>query len=269
MVHQVQLARLNRVLGPDYNLECLEAPFPSQAGPGVLPFFDGCGPFKRWIKGTASVTEMKAGTTTNALPVEVEDLVRNAVNRISSSGGKVIGLIGFSQGTRVIAGLLKSSEIVKTLKQKDPAALEGKNLDWCDWTFGISVCGSYPPALLAPSVTAALASSSLSEEEKKEVLESKITMPVFHVQGAQDEWKWASALLLENCYDIQEGKSVMKEWEMGHHYPTQPEESEEIAQWVAETVEAAAKTAKPYQGLDGSSGENGAEMSQGYVQNNL
>lgn len=216
----------------------LAAPFPSQAGPGVLPFFDGCGPFKRWIKVTATVTEMKNGSSTNALPTEVEDLVRTAVKRIQASGGRVAGLIGFSQGTRVVAGLLKCAEIIKVLKQKDEAALAGKDLDWCNWGFAISVCGSYPPPLLAPSVTAVLAASSLSETEQKELIGSKITTPVFHVQGEQDEWKWASELLIENCYDVQEGKSVVKEWTMGHHYPVQVEESEEIGQWASQTTKA-------------------------------
>ncbi|QRD06366.1 hypothetical protein JI435_307880, partial [Parastagonospora nodorum SN15] len=48
-VHTVQLARLMRLLRPHFDVESLEAPFASPAGPGVLPFFDGCGPFYRWL----------------------------------------------------------------------------------------------------------------------------------------------------------------------------------------------------------------------------
>jgi hypothetical protein len=199
----------------------------------VLPFFDGCGPFKRWIRTTATVSEMNNGTSTNVMPSEVEDLVRSTVYRIRSSGGNVVGIIGFSQGTRVVAGLLRCAEIVKALKQNGEAV---DGLDWCDWTFGISICGSYPPPLIAPSVSAALEASKLSETEKKELLEKKIVTPTFHVLGTQDEWKWAGDILIERCYEVAEGKSTVKVLDIGHYYPVQPGENEEIGAWVTKVV---------------------------------
>jgi hypothetical protein len=83
-------------------------PFPSAAGPGILPFFEGCGPYKRWVPPTekSSANATKVGEGPSSMPVEVEDLVRTTVQNIKSKGGHVVGLIGFSQGTRVVAGLL-------------------------------------------------------------------------------------------------------------------------------------------------------------------
>ena len=62
------------------------------------------------MQSTVTISDMKAGNSTNAMSPEVEDLVRTTVKRINSSGGKVVGLIGFSQGTKVVAGLLKGTE---------------------------------------------------------------------------------------------------------------------------------------------------------------
>jgi hypothetical protein len=45
------------------------------------------------------------------MPIEVENLVRTTVEKVRAKGGKVVGTIGFSQGTRVAAGLLRGSEI--------------------------------------------------------------------------------------------------------------------------------------------------------------
>jgi hypothetical protein len=72
----------------------------------------------------------------------------------------------------------------------------------------------------------------MSEEERKELLAKKIELPTFHVQGLQDEWKWAGQGLIDGWYEIGEGKSVVRHWEQGHLYPVKPEESEEIGDWM-------------------------------------
>jgi hypothetical protein len=180
---------------------------------------------------------MKRGDSTDEMPGEVEEVVKEAVRRIRSQGGKVVGLIGFSQGTKVVAGLLKGTEIVRQMREKGDS-VEG--LEWCDFSFGLSVCGSYPPPLFPPSVVSALSSSSTSSE----MLKSKISSPAFHVQGLQDEWHWAGQGLIGNWYEVAEGKSEVRAWEMGHHYPVKPEESEEIGAWMVEQLkgrEAAAQ----------------------------
>jgi hypothetical protein len=80
------------------------APFTSNAGPGILPFFDGCGPFKRWLHSSVTIEAMKKGDSTDEMPDEVEAVVKEAVEKVKREGGKVVGLIGFSQGTKVVAG---------------------------------------------------------------------------------------------------------------------------------------------------------------------
>ena len=165
---------------------------------------------------------MRAGTSTSLLPLEVESLVRSTVTRIRASGGSVIGLIGFSQGTKVVAGLLRASEILSSRSLSQPEH------DWCDFKFGISVCSSYPPPLLPASIC-----EGLGEEEKVK----KIETPTFHVLGTQDEWMWAGRGLVDGYYEVGEGRAEVVEWDMGHHYPTRPEESERIGAWMMGVME--------------------------------
>jgi hypothetical protein len=159
------------------------------------------------------------------MAAEVEDVVRNAVQRIRSEGGKVVGLIGFSQGTKVVAGLLKATEIRRALSAN---GLDTSDLDWCDFPFGLSICGSYPPPLLPSSIL------SLTQDEA--LLNRKISIPTLHVLGLQDEFHWAGQELISKWYEVGEGKSVVREWEMGHHYPIKQEETEEIGKWMVEVL---------------------------------
>lgn len=163
------------------------------------------------------------------MPSEVEELVRSTVKRIRDSGGEVVGLIGFSQGTRVVTGLLKCAEIVAALKKNGEDVEE---LDWCDWGFGITICGSAPPPFIAQSVSAAMNASKLSEDEKKELLDSKIAIPSYHILGNQDEFKGVGERLIEQCYEVAEGKSTVKEVDIGHFYPIQQAENEQLGKWA-------------------------------------
>src|SRR5690242_14191582 len=99
------------------------------------------GPYFRWLPASEKTTldSMKSGTGLSVMPPEVESLIRTTIERIRNEGGKVVGLVGFSQGTKLVAGLLRGSEIRRTLGSQEE--------DWLDFEFGLSICGSYPPPL--------------------------------------------------------------------------------------------------------------------------
>ena len=161
---------------------------------------------------------------------QVVDLVRDTVQRITASGGKVAGLIGFSQGTKVVAGLLKGSGLRAALAEKGE---DVSDLAWCNFSFGVVVCGSYPPPLVPQDAVAKVEKAAgLSEQEKKELLERKISTPAFHVLGTQDEYLWAGEALINGFFEVGEGKSEVRKWDMGHHYPVQAEETEELGEWM-------------------------------------
>ena len=255
--HRVQLARLNQKINKEFNIYYVQgtchhhyfymyfaipippqnsilevdikltrqAPFRSPAGPGILPYFEGCGPYYRWVHTPVSISEMAKGTSSNALAPEVEILVRSIVLKIRSAGGRVVGLLGFSQGTKVVAGLLRASE----LRDKTCAETE-----YLDFAFGISICGSFAPPLFPQSVAGLVRAEGRVEE-----LKGKICIPTFHVLGNQDQWKWAGKTLIEGYFEEDEGLSVVREWEQGHVHPVQKEDNDELARWMVTTMKKA------------------------------
>lgn len=172
---------------------------------------------------------MKSGSSTPEMSKEVERLIRDAVNRITSSGGRVVGLIGFSQGTKVVAGLLRGAQIRREVGARGEQWLES-------FHFALSVCGSYSPPLLPTSVLKLPEFASKGDDEKARLLSVKITAPVLHVQGEQDEWKWAGDELISGNYEEGEGRSVVERWDMGHHYPQRLEESDRMKDWLVEQL---------------------------------
>ena len=89
---------------------------------------------------------------------------------------------------------------------------------------------------LPPSLLKLPELASKNDEEKGELLSKKIAFPVLHIMGEQDEWKWAGEALVSGHYEIGEGKSVVENWDMGHHYPARPEESERMNDWLVEQL---------------------------------
>ncbi|KAF2824738.1 hypothetical protein CC86DRAFT_46276 [Ophiobolus disseminans] len=221
LCHTIQLARLTRVIKDHVNIESLQAPFPSAAGPGILPYFDDCGPFFRWLppSQTASISAMRDGTSTHLMPPEVVSLIKSTVESLRAKGSRVIGVIGFSQGTKIVAGLLRASELRATYNIPDH--------DWCDFAFGISVCDSYPPGLVPEEVL------KLVPEGKGE---GRIARPTMHVLGGKDEWMWAGEAMVEKEYEVKEGGSTVLVCEdMGHVYPM-GEDCERVGRWVVEVL---------------------------------
>ncbi|GKT85795.1 oxidoreductase [Colletotrichum tofieldiae] len=121
-IFQIQLIRLSRFV-------FLDGPIETEPGPGVLPVFEGCGPYYRWVSDDPSspAEELQQQKET------AMELLKMAVRR----GHGVLA------GARAAASLLLE-------QQRQPFA--PNNL------FGVFLCGTYPPfvpdddKILAPSV---------------------------------------------------------------------------------------------------------------------
>ncbi|KAL8724354.1 MAG: hypothetical protein Q9181_006865, partial [Wetmoreana brouardii] len=94
-IFNIQTRRLQRALAKHFRFVFVDAPFECPAGPGVLPFFEGLGPYRRWIDENGSD----------------EDKVRPLIRKtIAEDGGNFVGVLGFSQGARLALGLLHEKE---------------------------------------------------------------------------------------------------------------------------------------------------------------
>ncbi|KAH6713086.1 hypothetical protein BKA61DRAFT_69337 [Leptodontidium sp. MPI-SDFR-AT-0119] len=86
---------------PQFSFHYLNAPFPSPPGPGVLPFFEG--PYYTWVR--ASSLTSKSDIT----------IVRTLFQKTIAEH-TFVGVLAFSQGGLVAAGLLRDEVLGKGLR---------------------------------------------------------------------------------------------------------------------------------------------------------
>jgi hypothetical protein len=248
LLYTPQIPSLNSVISPTHCPDRANPPLTQRkigpiegpAGPGILPFFDGCGPFYRWAPANETLSTSATAEYAEMVPA-VSNLVEAAVNRARVRGSKVVGVIGFSMGTRVVAGLLKASQMRRALQKEGvwggPA--------WLDFSFGVTMCSSFPPLLVPAIAIEAVRTSGLDEARQKEILEARITIPALHVLGGEDEWLYAGKLLVQSAYEVdiqpmkqvEKGKNGVYEFKMGHQYPVEPKDTLKVANWIVGTWE--------------------------------
>ncbi|OLN87541.1 Esterase LovG 3 [Colletotrichum chlorophyti] len=121
-IFQIQLIRLQRFLEPHFEFVYMDGPMETEPGPGVLPVFEGCGPYWRWVSDDPATP-----------PEEFQRQKDAAVELIKvymQQTGPYVGLVGFSQGARAAASLL--------LEQQRQPFVDNS-------LFGVFLCGTYPP----------------------------------------------------------------------------------------------------------------------------
>ncbi len=202
MIFSIQTRKLQHSLRQYFRFVFVDGPFESIPGPGVMPYFEGCEPFWRWVK------------TAGRKDIEVR---RNLRKTLQDEGGPFVGVLGFSQGARLAAGIL--------LEQQEKGQVEGQKL-----RFAVCVNGTYPALILAedssptshPTVDAELS-------EWDETYNLHIRLPSVHIHGDQDPYVHGSRLLAR-CFDPQTAKVF--EFENGHHLPTSTFDTERVAEEI-------------------------------------
>jgi predicted esterase len=192
-IFKIQTIRIQRALSSHFEFVFLDAPFECGPGPGVVPVFEGCGPYFSWIttKGQAEK------------PERTRDLIERCLEAQREKDGRgFIGVLGFSQGARVAAGLLLEHQ----LRKKHDG--ESSGLD-----FGVFMNGTCPPL-----------TSGLSDLERTE----QIDFFTLSVLGIQDPWREdGRRLYSQHCNRDQ---AVLMEFDVGHRLPLLEEDTARIAE---------------------------------------
>ena len=194
-IFTIQTIRLQRELSQQFRLVFLDAPFEVPPGPGVLPVFEGLGPYLAWTKHGDKSAE-RAEETTRVLQ-------RAIAEQISTTGKHFVGVMGFSEGARVASGLLL---------QQEQQELEGKQKRENGFLFGIFLMGTSPP--LMPN------SPSLDGVQR-------ISIPTLHVLGTDDPWRESSRRLWQNYSEPAFARLI--ELPAGHHLPVPAEDTRQVA----------------------------------------
>ncbi|KAH9222938.1 serine hydrolase-domain-containing protein [Leptodontidium sp. 2 PMI_412] len=207
-IFNIQTIRLQRALSASFEFVFIDAPFESPPGPGVMPVFEGCGPFYRWTKLGG-----------DDMPDETKKLIADVLARRDKN---FVGIIGFSQGAKLAAGVCLEQQIraSKTADVKRLGLLK----------FAVFLNGTSPPL-----------TSMLTAEEKGEL----IRIPSVHVVGLQDPWREESAALFEDSFDKKNSKKI--EFDLGHRLPTAEKDTALIVNEISRMYrETAGRTQRYY-----------------------
>lgn len=194
-IFALQTARLRRLLDDSFEFVFVDAPFETPAGPGVLPVFEGRGPFYAW--------KWTTGIGGNAM-VETTATIDEAIKtQIRITGEAFVGVMGFSQGGTLAAGILLRQQAGLTKKS---------DLTHGAFRFGVCLMSSCPPLLIGG--------------EDPDQLDP-IQLPTLHVVGKRDKIALMSRdMCCRYCDPLQ---SSMVEVDAAHHLPSSPGDILKIA----------------------------------------
>ena len=131
-IFNIQAIRLSRILRLHFELVFVDGFIDTGPGPGVLPFFEGMEPYKRWLTDTVGQEERPWS-----------DLERLA--EIFNSKGPFVGVIGLSQGANAATHLSRGLE--QRGQQLEFAALFGGTVP-----FRLEVNTDRWPELIKPTI---------------------------------------------------------------------------------------------------------------------
>ena len=188
-----------------FDFQFLDAPWESPPGPGVLPTFADAGPYYRWARWYES---------------EDGDLLKQRLrSKLQEPGGTWVGLLGFSQGGRLAAGLLWDQE-------------RGKLDDFLpglDFKFGVFVGASYPVLHLSHGPKGSFNERDSKEYDPKYL--HSIHVPSVHVQGQQDH-VLPAAKLMAQCFDPNMAKILTPN--IPHQMPLEEDENKALCDAILE-----------------------------------
>lgn len=189
---KIQCSPIQRALKSTLEFVYFDAPFPRSAGPGILPGFKDDGPFKTWFKTGEEGKELSDGS---GYDYYEHDGIERVLKMMKAKGEahEWVGVLGFSQGTRVAGGLLLN-------QQRRVEAGEKMELDL---KFGVLCMGG-----AAPMQSKSLHGSCRDVERKEALLtllcvgsleeiygisstteldtEERIFVPTLHLHGLKD-----------------------------------------------------------------------------------
>lgn len=195
LIFKIQTRRLQHALRPHFHFVFVDAPFDSGPGPGVLPVFADCGPYYSWMHYPNQLLGQQRS----------RQVIKEA---IAKDGGEFVGVLGFSQGGRMTAGLLADLQ-------------GGEEGGLPRWRFGVCLCASYPPLSMEWARKEARGEvwkgkSDWHGEVREVGKEEIIHVRSVHVRGTLDKHCEKGRRLVKY---FDKGMVADMEFVMGHHLP--------------------------------------------------
>lgn len=204
-VFKIQTRRLYWVLEKQFRFVFAQAPIEGTPGHGMLPVFASCAPFYRWVTRRFKAGESDIEGTPQS---EVEAIDKILFDVMEANGGvdTFKGVIGFSQGARLVAGLLLRQKI----EERDLGASKTK------FAFGIMIGGPFPPIALSETVDPA---------DYKLLTE----IPTVHAWGRDDHVRPGCEELWKTC---ESDHCFQMDFTGGHHLPLKDVEAKDLCDLI-------------------------------------
>lgn len=227
-IFRMQCRVLERALSGSFRLIYADGPFPAQPGPDVVSVYEKFGPFKAWQRSPKSHDQVKcsAQETIGRIEMTIFGAIRADDQR--GATGKVVGLVGFSQGARMAASILHTQQV----RRRHTSGTADDR--WPELRFAVLLAGRGPLVWLAPETVTApppglvdatrLAMTAMEEDEPVPTRSGScglhdgvLQIPTIHVHGLRDPGLELHRWMLRQC--CSPSSVTLLEWDGGHRVP--------------------------------------------------
>ncbi|GAB1201370.1 hypothetical protein APSETT444_010762 [Aspergillus pseudonomiae] len=214
-IFRMQCRVLERLLRPHFRLVFAEAPLPARPGPDVTSVYKDYEPFKAWLR----VRPEDPAEDAYDIVRKIEDSIAAARRADDCQGatGDWVGLLGFSQGAHLAAGILATQQELRRRNELDET--------WPVFRFAVLLAGRGPLRWLRPDlpmprgfVDAAQCTTGGEPLVSMDLLQdTRLQILTVHVHGLTDPGLELHRRLLYQYCDSR--TATLVEWSGNHRVP--------------------------------------------------
>ena len=217
-IFKLQCRVLQSHLKSHFRLCFVQAPNRSPPGPGIMPVFEGMGPYYNWLRWRRDRPLNYEESTLDS----VEQVFIKAMEEDDLRGatGEFVGLMGFSQGAKTCASILLKQQILAEREKENRARRgvedgessddESEKGDRFNFRFGILLNGG-GPLMWVPGCDGSKKEPGDFKIEENEFL---LRIPTLHVHGLRDPYL-PNLRKLYGGY-CEKGSARLVEWDGDH-----------------------------------------------------
>ncbi|KAK2037201.1 oxidoreductase [Colletotrichum somersetense] len=225
-IFRFQTSRIRAALNGEFVFFFATAPHLSEAGPEVLPFFEGMEPYLAWFRYIDNNVRLLDDTNetlgvSKSIEQEIttfNDSIRKAVDKLKASGPsvEVVGVLGFSQGAIAATVLLweQQAGLVPWLPSLETAVL---------------ICSGYRE-IMTEYMRDFCSTKCLGEDEMV------IKVPTLHLGGRKDVYGFPHSWRMFTTH-FSPDSSEFHEFEGGHELPKSLEDIQLVAQYFMKQLD--------------------------------
>ncbi|RYP42777.1 hypothetical protein DL768_010233 [Monosporascus sp. mg162] len=195
-IFRIQITKLRMALKDEFDFVFVNGPHLASPGAGVLPWFEGAGPYYAWFKEVEATLEQRIAQINDT----VQDTIRRWDSTKKNPHARIVGVVAFSEGALTATLLLWQQKMGR--------------VPWLPtFHFATLMCCYFRQEV------AEYMRGDVGSDEKP-----VINVPTLHVHGKRDFCLTGSRRLVANHY-LPEYAKVM-EFDGTHHPPMKREDVE-------------------------------------------